>query len=208
VPILAACGPAAGLFRSWKVAQTLIEIWSGVATGARAIVDAARTTSPRITVACTRKNTPFTKRFAVAAIRAGGATMHRLSLSETVLVFPEHLAFLDESLRVSLARLRHAAPEKKLMIEVKTIEGALAAAETGFDVIQVEKCAPAAIALLVERLSIARCRPVIAVAGGVTAENAAAYAEAGADVLVTSSPYMARPRDVQVRITKKARDTF
>jgi molybdenum transport protein len=31
--------------------------------------------------------------------------------------------------------------------------------------------------------------------------NAAAYAKAGADILVTSAPYMARPRDVQVRIT-------
>jgi hypothetical protein len=30
--------------------------------------------------------------------------------------------------------------------------------------------------------------------------NVAAYAAAGANVVVTSSPYLARPRDVQVRI--------
>ena len=95
-PILTAHGEAAALLKSWKVAQTLIEIWSGVATAARAIVDAARAVSPDIAVACTRKNIPGTKPFAVAAVKAGGAVMHRLGLSETVLVFPEHRAFLEK----------------------------------------------------------------------------------------------------------------
>ena len=49
-----------------------------------------------------------------------------------------------------------------------------------------------------------RVRPIIAAAGGVNAANAAAYAEAGADVLVTSSPYLAKPKDVQVEIAAAA----
>lgn len=203
-PILEARGPAAGLLRSWKVAQTLIEIWSGVASETRAIVDAARAVAPEIPVACTRKNVPGTKRFAVAAVKAGGAVMHRLGLSETVLVFPEHRAFLGElPLFQAVERLRRAAPEKKLVVEVKTADAALAAAVAGFDVIQAEKFSPAEIAALVKRIAsmaYTRARPIIAAAGGVNVENAAAYAAAGADVLVTSSPYLARPRDVQVRI--------
>jgi molybdenum transport protein len=95
------------------VAQTLVEIWSGIATAARAIVDAATAVSPDVVVACTRKNVPGTKSYAVRAVRAGGAVMHRLGLSETVLVFPEHRAFLgDEPLRETVRRLRRAAPEK------------------------------------------------------------------------------------------------
>jgi molybdenum transport protein len=185
------------------MAQTLIEIWSGVASAARAIVDAAKAASPHVAVACTRKTTPGTKPFAIAAIKAGGATVHRLGLSETVLVFPEHLAFLgDEPLPALVARLARAAPEKKLIIEVTAIAAALAAAEAGFDVIQAEKFSPAEISALRKQLVSARRRPLIAAAGGVNAENAAAYASAGADVLVTSSPYLARPRDVQVRITR------
>ncbi|RTE92038.1 ModD protein [Bradyrhizobium sp. LVM 105] len=203
-PILEARGPAAGLLRSWKVAQTLIEIWSGVASETRAIVDAARAVAPQIAVACTRKNVPGTKRFAVAAVKAGGAAMHRLGLSETVLVFPEHRAFLGElPLFQAVERLRRAAPEKKLVIEVKTADAALAAAVAGFDVIQAEKFSPAEVAALVKRIAAmayTRARPIIAAAGGINAANAAAYAEAGADVLVTSSPYLANPRDVQVRI--------
>ncbi|WP_049823475.1 ModD protein [Bradyrhizobium sp. WSM2254] len=203
-PILQARGSAAALLRSWKVAQTLIEIWSGVASETRAIVDAARAIAPHIPVACTRKNVPGTKRFAVAAVKAGGAVMHRLGLSETVLVFPEHRVFLGElPLFEAIGRLRRAAPEKKVVIEVKTIDAALAAAVAGFDVIQAEKFSPAEIAALVKRMTsmaYTRVRPAVAAAGGVNAENAAAYAAAGADILVTSSPYLARPRDVQVRI--------
>ena len=199
-PVLVARGAASGLLRSWKVAQTLIEIWSGVATAAADIVAAARAVSPTIAVACTRKNTPGTKRFAVAAVKAGGAVMHRLGLSETILVFGEHRGFLDEPLAATVQRLRAASPEKKLITEVSAVDAALEAAEAGFDVLQLEKFAPADVAALVQRLATTPHRPVIAVAGGVNAANAAAYAQAGAQVLVTSAPYMAKPRDVQVRI--------
>jgi molybdenum transport protein len=204
-PILTARGAAGGLLRSWKVAQTLIETWSGVATAAREIVDAATAVHPGIVVACTRKNTPGTKRYAVAAVKAGGAVMHRLGLSETVLVFPEHRGFLgEEKLAATVERLRRVGPEKKLVIEVTGVEAAVAAAEAGFDVVQLEKFTPPDVATLVERLRSARRRPVIAVAGGVNSGNAAAYAQAGADVLVTSSPHLAKPRDVQVRIRPDA----
>ena len=204
-PILTAHGPASALLRGWKVAQTLIEVWSGVATDARAIVDAATAVAPAITIACTRKNIPGTKRFAVAAVKAGGAVMHRLGLSETVLVFPEHRAFLGgELLMEAVGRLRRAAPEKKLVIEVNTIQAAIIAASAGFDVIQAEKFTPAEIAALVTRMnlmaSIRSAAPVVIAAGGIHAGNVAAYAQAGAGVVVTSSPYLARPRDVQVRI--------
>jgi molybdenum transport protein len=83
------------------------------------------------------------KRFAAAAIKAGGAVMHRLGLSETVLVFPEHRTFLgDDPLAATAERLKRSCPEKKLVIEVITIEAAVAAAEAGFDVVQLEKFNP------------------------------------------------------------------
>lgn len=204
IPILSARGPASALLRSWKVAQTLIEVWSGVATEARAIVTAATAVAPHIAVACTRKNIPGTKRFAVAAVKAGGAMMHRLGLSETILVFPEHRAFLrDGPLAELVGQLRRAAPEKRLVVEVTTFQEAVEAAVAGFDVIQAEKFAPAELASLVARMKAMASvwnRPVVAAAGGIRAENVAAYAQAGADVVVTSSPYLAPPRDVQVRI--------
>jgi len=198
-PILSAQGPAPALLRGWKAAQTLIEIWSGVASAARDIVDEARAAKPDICVACTRKNTPGVKKFAAAAVEAGGAVMHRLGLSETVLVFPEHLAFLPGvTLDEVATRLRRQLPEKKLAIEVKTHEQALAAARARFHLIQAEKFSPDAIARLAEALRGVHARPLLAAAGGVKRDNARAYAQAGADILVTSSPYSASPKDVAV----------
>jgi molybdenum transport protein len=200
--ILRASGPASALLRGWKVAQTLIEVWSGVATSARDIVQAARAVAPDVCVACTRKNTPGVKGFAVAAVKAGGAVMHRLGLSETILVFPEHRAFLPhDSLIDVAARLRRAAPEKKLVIEVGCVEDGVSAAQAGFDVIQAEKFDPAEIEELVVRTRVLAPPPVIAAAGGVKAGNARDYALAGAQVLVTSAPYSAPPCDVSVRIS-------
>lgn len=200
--ILRARGPAGALLRGWKVAQTLIEIWSGVATAAREIVDEARAVAPNTSVACTRKNTPGVKPFAVVAVKAGGAVMHRLGLSETILVFPEHRAFLgEESLEALAARLRHATPETKLVIEVANVRDGVAAAEAGFDVIQAEKFTPAAVAELVDRAAGLSHRPAVAAAGGINSGNARDYAAAGAQILVTSAPYSATPRDVSVTVT-------
>jgi molybdenum transport protein len=204
--ILVARGTARALHRGWKVAQTLIENWSGVATVARAIVDAATAVTPHVVVACTRKNIPGTKSFAVRAVRAGGAVVHRLGLSDSVLVFPEHQVFMvGAPLAEAIKSLRSAAPEKKLVIEATSLEDALAAAEAGFDVIQAEKFGPREIAGLVRELGGGIRRPLIAAAGGINAANAAAYAQAGADILVTSAPYLARPCDVQVRVLPAAK---
>ena len=199
--ILAASGPAAALHRSWKVAQTLVEIASGIATSARRVVEAARSVRPDVAVACTRKTVPGAKLLSIKAIMAGGATPHRLGLSETILVFEEHRCFLaNTSPSQIVERLRRGGPEKKIVIEVATPAAALQWAKAGADVIQAEKFSPADIAVAVADFRHAGIPALLAAAGGVTAENAAAYAQAGADILVTSAPYSAKPRDVQVKL--------
>jgi molybdenum transport protein len=201
--LLVGDGSARALHRAWKVAQTLVEIWSGVATATRALVSAARAVRPDIAVACTRKNVPGTKALSIAAVRAGGAVAHRLGLSETILVFPEHRVFRGNADLATIVRdLRGRAPEKKLVIEVNSIDDGVAAARAGFDVIQTEKFSPDMVADLVSALAPATPRAVVAAAGGINPDNAGAYARAGADVLVTSWPYSARPADVAVTIER------
>lgn len=197
-PILAARGTAADLHRGWKAAQTLVEILSGIASATRAVVDAAG----GVPVATTRKTVPGARALSQLAVKAGGGILHRHGLSETILIFPEHRAFLgQESLASLAARLRRTQPEKALAIEVGSLDEAVEAATSGFDVVQLEKFSPEAVARLIGRLPPAGSRARIAAAGGIDPDNAGAYAAAGADLLVTSWPYTARPRDVAVRIT-------
>jgi molybdenum transport protein len=199
--LLEATGPAAVLHAGWKVAQTLVEWASGIATAVHDVRCAASAVNPRITVACTRKAAPLSRALAVKAVRAGGGTMHRTGLSDTVLMFPEHRAFLPQLDEAALvARLRAAAPERKLVVEITDVPSALRFAAAGADVLQLEKFVPERVAELAAALASSPHRPVLAAAGGISTANAAAYAQAGADVLVTSWPYSAGPRDVQVTL--------
>ncbi|WP_036262115.1 ModD protein [Methylocapsa aurea] len=200
-PILTATGSAATLLRAWKIAQNLIEVASGIATATRSIVSAARAVSPQIAITCTRKNAPGTKLLSLKAILAGGAMPHRLGLSETILIFAEHRAFLSGmSEKEMIALARRDAAEKKIVVEVGSLAEALAWGDAGADVIQAEKFPPQEIAALVAALEPRIPRPLIAAAGGVNAGNAAQYAAAGADILVTSAPYWGKPLDVAVRV--------
>jgi len=125
--ILTATGLAAALLRSWKIAQNLIETAAGIATATRNIVDAARAVAPHVSVACTRKNAPGTKLMAVKAVLAGGGAPHRLGLSETILIFAEHRAFLPGIAEAEIIALaRRDAAEKKIVVEVGSLEEALA----------------------------------------------------------------------------------
>jgi len=199
--ILTATGLAAALLRSWKIAQNLIETAAGIATATRNIVDAARAVAPHVSVACTRKNAPGTKLMAVKAVLAGGGAPHRLGLSETILIFAEHRAFLPGIAEAEIIALaRRDAAEKKIVVEVGSLEEALAFSKAGADVIQAEKFRPAQIATLRCALDGDARRPLIAAAGGVNAANGAEFAAAGADILVTSAPYWGKPLDVAVRI--------
>lgn len=197
--MLVAEGTAAQLHRAWKTAQTLVEWASGISSAASAIVAQAG----GVAVACTRKNVPGTKALSVKAVKAGGAVMHRLGLSETLLVFAEHRLYLNEAPALTVARLRRAQPEKKTVVEVGDVAQALLWAQAGADVLQLEKFSPATVAECRAAVDALAVRPLLAAAGGVRADNAAAYVAAGADLLVTSAPFTAPPRDVQVDFIRR-----
>lgn len=202
--LLEASGTAGILHRTYRMAQTLIETLSGMASAAQAIVDAAHSANPVTRVACTRKHLPGMKRLALHAIAAGGAVPHRRSLSDSLLVFDSHLALLDDGrpLAEHFASLRAAAPGQPLIAEAASLTQALVLAEAGADMVQVDKLSPDQVAAVAQALAQLQPRPQLAAAGGITAANAAAYAAAGADLLVTSSPYYAGPRDVKAEIDR------
>ena len=194
-------GDAANLQEVWKTAQTLMEYLSGIATATADIVTAARRGNPEIGVACTRKNFPGTKAAAIKAVLCGGASPHRLSLSETLLIFAEHRCFLgNEAPTDTVRRLRRQWPERAVVVEVGDEAEALRWQQAGADILQLEKLLPEAVDRI-RRAFSAGATTRIAAAGGINSANAEAYARAGADILVTSAPYFAPPRDVAVTIS-------
>jgi molybdenum transport protein len=119
-------------------------------------------------VAYTRKNFPGTKALAAKAVRAGRATLHILGLSETLLLLPEHRQFLARPPAAIVSGVKAACPEKKLVVEVTSSEEALVWAQTGADVLQLEKFAPGALRHCVATAGRDGRRPLLDVSGGST----------------------------------------
>jgi len=200
--ILEAEGEAQALHLVWRTAQTLLEQAAGIATATRRIVEAARGAAPEIAVECTRKAVPGARAWSTRAVLAGGGAMHRLGLSESILVFAEHAALLGgwDGVYAKIPAIRQANPGKKITAEAKTPGEARALAEAGVDIVQVDKFSPSDVAALVEHASRLSPAPLVVATGGIDIGNAAAYAATGCAALVTSAPYWARPIDVQVTI--------
>lgn len=210
---LTAKGSAAALHKGWKAAQVLMEYMSGIARRCAFMLERAHAVRPGVQVAVTRKNFPGAKALCLEAALSGGAIIHRQNLSESVLLFEQHLLFFSggESLPAleNLARqardLRARMPEKKIAIEVDCLDDALLAAGAGLDSIQCEKFSCQDLAATVGALKSARPGLLILAAGGINGDNAAEYAATGVDVLVTSWPYWGRPADIQVVMEADAR---
>ena len=166
VPFLCARGSAQALHAAYKTAQCVMEYAGGIAERTRAMVDAARSVNPQAVVAGTRKHYPGGKRIALAGLLAGGGTVHRLGLSDSILVLDQHRVFTD--------------------------------------IVQCERFAPEALARTADFAKRLGRGTLLSAAGGVNAENAAAYSAAGAVILVTSWPYWGRPRDVKMTFAREA----
>ena len=87
-------GSASALHKVWKVALNIVESASGIATATAEFVESAKEHNPYVRIATTRKTPPGIRPFLLKAISHGGALPHRMGLSETVLIFDEHIRFL------------------------------------------------------------------------------------------------------------------
>ncbi|HEY9248834.1 MAG TPA: ModD protein, partial [Rariglobus sp.] len=203
--LITATGPVEALHAAWKVCANILEHASGIATATRHLVDTARTASVGkhpVNVAVTRKGFPGTRELAIKATLAGGAIPHRLGLSESILVFPQHRAFFnsDEAFALRIAELRTRCREKQFIVEAHNPDEALRWAEAGADGIQLDKLPPAKLAETVRKLRELRPDILLLAAGGIHSGNASDYAATGVDVLVTSCVFHAPPADIGVTI--------
>lgn len=194
-------GPASALHQVWKVGLNTFDHLSAVATKTRQMVDAAHEANPRCEILTTRKSMPGAKDLLTAAVRAGGAWPHRLGLSETVLVFDHHIAFLGgfDAFVERLPEVKRRCVEKKLFVEAGE-EQARILARAGVDGIQFDKVPVERLASLVEELRAIDPHLTLIVAGGINPGNAAAYAATGVDGLATTAPFSAKPLDMSVRM--------
>ena len=184
----------------WKIAQNIYEYALSVSTYTREMVQKAKEVNPNIEILTTRKIIPFTKKIALNAIMDGGAYPHRVTTTETILVFDNYINLYggwDKFFR-DFEKLKHRAVEKKWVVECESIDRAEKLIEIGVDMIQLDKVDIEVTKKIVE---IAHKKNIkVLSAGGINKENVVEYAKTGVDGIVTTAPYFAKGADVKVVI--------
>jgi nicotinate-nucleotide pyrophosphorylase (carboxylating) len=154
---------------------------SGIATQTRALVDAVHEVAPRVAVLDTRKTTPGLRALEKAAVRAGGGTNHRGSLSEAVLLKDNHLGVLGITAAVTSARARY--PGVKVQVECDDEDQVDEAIAAGATAVLLDNMAPSRVAACVQRIRTVAPATFVEASGSITIETAALYAATGIDAV-------------------------
>ena len=169
-------GPARVLLVAERTALNFLQRLSGIATRARRYVNA---TGGRLTVLDTRKTTPTLRALEKYAVRAGGATNHRIGLFDAVLIKDNHIR-LAGSVAAAIKRSRVYNPGLPIEVEAQTLEEVDQALAAGADRILVDNMATADIRAAVARVE---GRATVEISGGVTLDRMAELSTTGADFI-------------------------
>jgi nicotinate-nucleotide pyrophosphorylase (carboxylating) len=167
-------GKARALLSAERTALNFLQHLCGVATLARRCVRAG---GGAITVLDTRKTTPTFRQLEKYAVRAGGATNHRMSLEDGVLIKDNHIRIAG-GIRAAVARLRAGGVKSLVEVEVETLEQVDEALDSKADVLLLDNMTLDQIREAVRR---SRGRAKTEISGGVTVDRIPVLAATGAD---------------------------
>jgi nicotinate-nucleotide pyrophosphorylase (carboxylating) len=192
-------GQAAGLLTGERTALNFIQRLSGTATLARQFADVA---GSRIVVLDTRKTTPLFRELEKYAVRAGGATNHRMRLDDGVLIKDNHIR-LAGGVEAAVARMRAAQPGMRIEVEAQSLAQVDDALRAGADIVLLDNLSTPDITEAVKRC---RGRAKTEISGGVTLARLPELAATGADyVSVGALTHSAPAADLSLEIEPQTR---
>ena len=179
--VLIARGNVRALLLAERTTLNFLTHLSGISTLTRRWVDAVAGT--KCQVRDTRKTTPGWRVLEKYAVRMGGGTNHRMSLSDAALIKDNHIVAAGGVLK-AFEMVRSRYPGAEIEIEVDTLEQLQEVLAGNPDLI------------MLDNMSVAQCREAVGIvagrtkleaSGGLSLENAAAYAETGVDYIAVGA---------------------
>jgi len=175
--LLSVSGNTRAILLAERTALNFFSHLSGIATLTSAWVKEMAGT--KCQVRDTRKTTPGMRVLEKYAVRMGGGTNHRMTLSDAALIKDNHIAAAG-GVVAAFAKVRALYPNSEIEIEVDTLE-------------QLREVLPQRPDLvLLDNMSPAQCREAVTLvngackleaSGGIAIDNARAYAESGVDYI-------------------------
>jgi nicotinate-nucleotide pyrophosphorylase (carboxylating) len=178
-------GAMRSILSAERTALNFLGHLSGVATQTAAAVAAVSAVAQEVRVLDTRKTTPGLRALEKAAVRAGGGTNHRASLSDAVLIKDNHLGALG--IAEAVERARALWPGRNVEVECDTVEQVAEAARARATSVLLDNMTPEEAR---DAAALARSihpEVLVEVSGGITVETAPAYAAAGVDLISLGS---------------------
>ena len=198
-------GEAQAILTGERTALNFLAHLCGIATLTRRFVEQLAGTQARIRD--TRKTTPGLRALEKYAVQCGGGTNHRFGLYDAVLIKENHIAIAG-GVKAALDRahaftsLKMSAPQTasaydaagldpklagagplSVQIEVRNERELREALGAGAEAVLLDNMTPEAARRSVQLARNLRRDCVIEISGGITLDNARAYAETGADFL-------------------------
>ena len=174
-------GNARGILLAERTALNFLGHLSGIATLTAQWVLAVAGTKTQIRD--TRKTTPGMRVLEKYAVRMGGGTNHRMSLSDAALIKDNHIAAAGGVVQ-AFSLVREKFPNSEIEIEVDNLQQLREVLPLNPGLVLLDNMSPAQCA---EAVALVAGATKLEASGGITIENARAYAEAGVDYIAVGA---------------------
>ncbi len=175
--LLTVTGNTRAILLAERTALNFVGHLSGIATETAKWVDEIAGTHCK--VRDTRKTTPGYRQLEKYAVRMGGGTNHRMSLSDAALIKDNHITAAG-GVKEAFSAVRSAYPSAPIEIEVDTLEQLQEVLPLNPDLVLLDNMSPA---LCAQAVAIVAGRTMLEASGGITLVNARAYADSGVDFI-------------------------
>jgi len=183
-------GDVRSILSGERTALNYLQRMSGIATHTRTILRLLEGSG--MTLLDTRKTTPNNRFFEKYAVKAGGGSNHRFSLSDGVMLKDNHIAAAGGIQKAVAMARANTSFVHKIEVEVETLDMLYEALAAGADIIMLDNMDAETMK---EAVRIVAGRAKIECSGNVTAENIASLRNIGVDyissgALTHSSPIL------------------
>ena len=174
-------GNARSILLAERTALNFLGHLSGIATLTAQWMQAVAGTKTQIRD--TRKTTPGMRVLEKYAVRMGGGTNHRMSLSDAALIKDNHIAAAG-GVAKAFALVREEFPSSEIEIEVDSLQQLREVLPLNPGLVLLDNMSPDQCA---EAVALVAGATKLEASGGITIDNARAYAEAGVDYIAVGA---------------------